>query len=142
MPERIADLVIIGGAAVGSAIAYFLKRSGFRGRLVVIEKDPSYQWCASGRAVAGIRQQFSTPVNVAASLYGIDFLRRAGDLLAVDGADGDGGADRPGGCRAGRHRRRIAGAHPRHLRDAARRADAEILIQGSARLNRVVRASD
>ncbi len=34
---------------------------------------------------AAIRQQFSTPVNIAISLYGIDFLRRAGDLLAVDG---------------------------------------------------------
>ena len=75
MSSRVADLVIIGGAAVGSAIAYFLKRNGFGGRLVVVEKDPGYQWCASGRAVAGIRQQFSTPENIRMSLFGIGFFR-------------------------------------------------------------------
>jgi glycine/D-amino acid oxidase-like deaminating enzyme len=75
MPERIADIVIIGGAAVGSAIAYFLKRDGFRGRVAVVEKDSSYQWCASGRAVAGIRQQFSTPENIRLSQFGVGFFR-------------------------------------------------------------------
>lgn len=75
MPQRIADIVIVGGAAVGSAIAYFLKRDGFGGRLVVVEKDPSYQWCASGRAVAGIRQQFSTPENIRLSQFGVGFFK-------------------------------------------------------------------
>ncbi len=75
MTERVADIVIIGGAAVGSAIAYFLKRDGFKGRVVVLEKDPSYQWCASGRAVAGIRQQFSTPENIRLSQFGVGFFK-------------------------------------------------------------------
>ena len=75
MSERIADIVIVGGAAVGSAIAYFLKRDGFRGRVMVVEKDPSYQWCASGRAVAGIRQQFSTPENIRLSQFGVGLFR-------------------------------------------------------------------
>lgn len=75
MAEHVADVVIVGGAAVGSSIAYFLKREGFSGRVVVVEKDPSYQWCASGRAVAGIRQQFSTPENIRLSRFGIEFYR-------------------------------------------------------------------
>lgn len=86
MAERVADIVIVGGAAVGSAIAYFLKRDGFSGRVVVVEKDPSYQWCASGRAVAGIRQQFSTPENIRLSQFGVGFYR---GIKAEFGDDAD-----------------------------------------------------
>ena len=69
-----ADVVIVGGAAVGSAIAYFLGREGFKGRIVVIEKDPSYQWCATGRSVASIRQQFSTAENIQLSQFGWQYF--------------------------------------------------------------------
>ena len=86
MTGRVADIVIVGGAVVGSAIAYFLKRDGYRGRVVVVEKDPSYQWCASGRAVAGIRQQFSTPENIRLSQFGVGFFR---GIKAEFGADAD-----------------------------------------------------
>lgn len=86
MTDRTADIVLIGGAAIGSAIAYFLKRDGFRGRVAVIEKDPSYQWCASGRAVAGIRQQFSTPENIRLSQFGVGFFK---GIRAEFGGDAD-----------------------------------------------------
>ncbi len=86
MTDHVADIVIIGGAAVGSAIAYFLKRDGFAGRVIVVEKDPSYQWCASGRAVAGIRQQFSTPENIRLSQFGVGFFR---GIKAELGPDAD-----------------------------------------------------
>jgi FAD-dependent oxidoreductase domain-containing protein 1 len=65
-----ADVVIVGGAAVGSATACFLRREGFKGRIVVVEKDPSYQWCATGRSVASIRRQFSTPESIRLSTFG------------------------------------------------------------------------
>ncbi|MBS0241026.1 MAG: FAD-binding oxidoreductase, partial [Proteobacteria bacterium] len=81
-----ADVVIVGGAAVGSAIAYFLERDGFKGTVAVVEKDPSYQWCASGRAVAGIRQQFSTPENIRLSQFGVEFFR---SIKSEFGADAD-----------------------------------------------------
>lgn len=84
MTDRSADIVIIGGAAIGSAIAYFLQREGFRGRLVVVEKDPSYQWCASGRAVAGIRQQFSTPENIRLSQFGVGFFKGIRNEFGAD----------------------------------------------------------
>lgn len=69
-----ADVVIIGGAAIGSATALFLRREGFKGRIAVIEKDPSYQWCATGRSVASIRRQFSTRENIQLSAFGWDYF--------------------------------------------------------------------
>ncbi|MBM3568271.1 MAG: FAD-binding oxidoreductase [Alphaproteobacteria bacterium] len=80
------DVVIAGGAAMGSSVAYHLAADpAFRGRVLVVEKDPSYRFCASALSASSIRQQFSTRINVAISLYGISFLRRADDLLAVEG---------------------------------------------------------
>ena len=75
MPIATADVVIVGGAVVGSSIAYFLKRDGFKGSVVVVEKDPSYQFCATGRSLASIRQQFSTPENIRLSQFGVGFFK-------------------------------------------------------------------
>lgn len=75
MPIAKADIVIVGGAVVGSSIAYFLKRDGFRGSVVVVEKDPSYQYCATGRSLASIRQQFSTPENIRLSQFSVGFFK-------------------------------------------------------------------
>jgi glycine/D-amino acid oxidase-like deaminating enzyme len=81
-----ADIVIVGGAVMGSSAAYhLLADSGFKGRVIVIEKDPTYQLSASALSAASIRQQYSSAVNIRISLYGIDFLRSIGDRLAVEG---------------------------------------------------------
>jgi FAD-dependent oxidoreductase domain-containing protein 1 len=79
------DIAIAGGGAIGASIAYHLAASGFAGRVTVLEPDPTYARAASALSAASIRQQFSSPVNIHASLFGIDFLRRAGDILAVEG---------------------------------------------------------
>lgn len=72
-----ADIVIIGGGAIGSSVAYWLKeKSGFEGlRVVVIEKDTTYSKCSTTLSVGGLRQQFSLPENIQMSLYGAEFLR-------------------------------------------------------------------
>ena len=83
---RRCDVAIAGGAVMGSAVAYFLAADpDFDGSIVVIERDPSYEACASTRSWGGIRQQFSTAENVEMSLYGAAFLKRAPELLEVDG---------------------------------------------------------
>lgn len=80
------DVVIVGGAAHGASAAYHLAADpGFSGRILLIERDPAFARAATALSAGGIRQQFSCAVNVALSLYGIEFLRRAGDLLAVGG---------------------------------------------------------
>ncbi|WP_237153988.1 NAD(P)/FAD-dependent oxidoreductase [Oryzibacter oryziterrae] len=80
------DVVIVGGAVTGSSTAYHLASNpDFKGRILVIEKDASYQRCASALSAASIRQQFSTAVNIKISLHGIDFIRSIGERLEVDG---------------------------------------------------------
>lgn len=84
--EESFDVVIAGGGVTGSAIAYFLSaRDDFGGRILVCEPDPTYARAASALSAGSIRQQFSTPVNIDVSLYGISFLREVGERLQVDG---------------------------------------------------------
>ncbi|MCU0818897.1 MAG: FAD-binding oxidoreductase [Beijerinckiaceae bacterium] len=80
------DVVIAGGAVIGSSIAWHLAaHPGFSGRILVVEPDMTYQRSASALSAGSIRQQFSQPVNIAISLYGIGFLRSIGEILAVEG---------------------------------------------------------
>ena len=83
---RSYDVIIIGGAAVGSATAYFLKGPlGFTGSVAVIERDPAYGEAATPRSLGGIRQQFSTRENILMSRFGMEFVKRVGEHLEVDG---------------------------------------------------------
>ena len=72
------DVVIAGGAAMGSSTAYHLaSQPGFSGRVLVVEKDSTYAKAASALSLSSVRQQFSSPVNIRVGLYGVEFLRRA-----------------------------------------------------------------
>jgi glycine/D-amino acid oxidase-like deaminating enzyme len=84
-PRSSNDVVIAGGGIIGSAVAYFLARDpGFSGTVVVVEPDSSYRYAASALSASSIRQQFSTPINIAISQYGIEFLRDASEILATN----------------------------------------------------------
>jgi FAD-dependent oxidoreductase domain-containing protein 1 len=79
-------IVIVGGGVIGSAIAYFLaSHARFRGDITVVERDPTYAQASSALSASSIRQQFSQPVNIAVSQFGIEFLRNVRQHLAVDG---------------------------------------------------------
>lgn len=83
------DVIIIGGAVTGSAIAYFLSaNSDFSGSVLVVERDPSYAQSATALSASGIRTQFSNAINVRISQFGAEFIRQFPDLMQV-------GADRP-----------------------------------------------
>lgn len=69
------DVVIMGGAVMGASAAYWLTRMQPGLRVTVVERDPTYARSATALSVASIRSQFSAPVNVAISRFGIGFLR-------------------------------------------------------------------
>ena len=79
------DVVIVGGAMLGSSVAWFLSNNAdFKGRVLVVERDPSYEFSATALTNSCIRQQFSAEINVRISQFGADFVKnfqayRAGD---------------------------------------------------------------
>ena len=71
-----ADVVIVGGAVVGSAVAYFLARDpDFWGSVMVVERDPTYATASTTLSAASVRQQFSTPVNIQMSQFALQVLK-------------------------------------------------------------------
>ncbi|MHA7874431.1 NAD(P)/FAD-dependent oxidoreductase [Roseivivax sp.] len=80
-PEA-SRVVILGGAAMGSFCAMSLRDQGFAGPITVVERDPSYARASTALSAAGIRTQFDTPLLVEMSLFGADYLRQAGEIMA------------------------------------------------------------
>jgi glycine/D-amino acid oxidase-like deaminating enzyme len=70
-----ADVLVVGGGVMGASVAYWLTRMAPGTRVCVVEKDPSYARASTALSVASIRSQFSNPVNVAISRFGLEFIR-------------------------------------------------------------------
>lgn len=85
-PAPAYDVVIVGGGVIGAAAAYYLTADpGFSGRVLVVERDPSYARASTALSAASIRTQFSNPLNVRISQYGYQVIREFPDLMEVDG---------------------------------------------------------
>ena len=70
------DVVIIGGAIYGSSIAWFLASNpSFNGTILVIEKDPSYEFSSTARTNSCLRHQFSQPINITISQFGANYIK-------------------------------------------------------------------
>lgn len=80
-----ADVVIIGGGVMGSASAFYLKRLGFKGPVAIVEQDTSYATCSTGRSAGGLRQQFSTPENIAMSRVTLALIRELDAAARAEG---------------------------------------------------------
>ncbi len=86
------DVVIIGGAIMGSSTAWFLSDNpDFTGSVLVVEKDPTYEFSSTAHTNSCIRQQFSHTLNVQISQFTADFVKnlraRMGDDERVPNVD-------------------------------------------------------
>ena len=79
------DVVIVGGGAMGSATALHLRMSAPDLDVVVVEKDPSYEYCSTLRSDGNLRVQFNLEENVRMSLYTFDLLDTFTEDMAIDG---------------------------------------------------------
>lgn len=82
------DIVIIGGAMVGSSIAFWTSRDpDFKGRIAVIERDPSYEFASTTHTNSCIRQQFGTRINIQISQFGAEFINNFKYYMGDDAPD-------------------------------------------------------
>jgi FAD-dependent oxidoreductase domain-containing protein 1 len=80
------DVIVVGGGVMGASAAFWLTRMDPALKVLLVEPDPTYARAATALSVASIRSQFSSPVNVKISRFGIDFIRNFSDWTGPAGA--------------------------------------------------------
>ena len=79
------DIVIVGGAIMGSSAAWFLtENKDFNGRVLVVERDTTYTACSTTHTNSCMRQQFSTELNVRISQFAADFVKNLRTYMGGD----------------------------------------------------------
>ncbi len=81
---RSASVVIVGAGVIGTSIAFHLTRRGVRD-VVVVERERAGSG-STGKNAGGIRQQFSTEINVRLSQRSLPEIERFAELTGVDAA--------------------------------------------------------
>lgn len=82
MLPKTADLVIIGGGCVGTSTAYHLAERGMK-NILLLERERFLGMGSTGKATGGVRYQFSTPVNIQLSLYGVNVIEHFEEIFGV-----------------------------------------------------------
>ncbi len=81
----IYDVIIVGGAIMGASTAWFLTEDkDFDGRVLVVEKDPTYENCSTAHTNSCMRQQFSSTLNVQISQFAADFVKNLRPYMGND----------------------------------------------------------
>ena len=75
-PKRRYDVVIVGGAMYGSSIAWWLVRNpDFDGSVLVVERNPTYEFTSTAHTNSCMRQQFSSAANIRVSQFAAEFVK-------------------------------------------------------------------
>ena len=83
MLPRTADVVIIGGGVNGLSTAYHLAKRGCT-NIIVLEKEEALATHSTGLSAGGIRQQFSTAVNIRMAQHSVGVFEQFEELTGVD----------------------------------------------------------
>lgn len=75
------DVIFVGGGVMAAATAYNLLKEDTKIKICVIEKDPTYKHAATTLALGGIRQQFSTRVNIRMARQSMDVYENFGEIM-------------------------------------------------------------
>lgn len=79
------DVVIVGGAMFGSSVAWFLANNpDFDGSILVVERDPSYEFTSTAHTNSCMRQQFSREINVRVSQFAAEFVKNFREFMGND----------------------------------------------------------
>jgi len=79
------DVIIVGGAIMGASTAWFLSdNEDFDGRVLVVERDMTYEACSTSHTNSCMRQQFSTELNVRISQFAADFVKNIRTYMGGD----------------------------------------------------------
>lgn len=79
------DVVIVGGAIMGSSAAWFLTdNSDFDGSVLVVERDTTYEFASTSHTNSCMRQQFSMELNVRISQFAADFVKNIRAFMGGD----------------------------------------------------------
>ncbi len=83
--QRRYDVVIVGGAMFGSSVAWFLSQNpDFAGSILVVEKDPTYEFSSTAHTNSCMRQQFSREINVRVSQFAAEFVKNFREFMGHD----------------------------------------------------------
>ncbi len=79
------DVVIVGGAMYGSSVAWFLADNpDFNGSVLVVERDPTYEFTSTSHTNSCMRQQFSNEVNIRISQFAAEFVKNFRQFMGND----------------------------------------------------------
>jgi len=79
------DVVIVGGAMLGSSTAWFTSSNpDFDGSILVVERDPTYEFTSTSHTNSCMRQQFSAAINVQISQFAAEFVKNFQDFMGGD----------------------------------------------------------
>src|SRR5215510_1299500 len=73
------ETIVVGGGIVGAAVTYFLTQEG-AGAVLLVEQNELASG-STGGSFGGVRQQFSTPLEIELSRRGLEFWKTAGRVF-------------------------------------------------------------
>ncbi|HEX8154405.1 MAG TPA: FAD-dependent oxidoreductase, partial [Thermoanaerobaculia bacterium] len=70
------DVIIIGGGIIGGSTLYHLSQLGFKGRVLILEREDALSKGSTALSAGGFRNIWTTPINMRLTSYSIERLKK------------------------------------------------------------------